>query len=332
MDLSKMTPEEARAIVTQAQNVFDASIADQQRTSPKEIQELPLDLSVARTRSNAMKVSFPFKSLLVEQATDLNTYIYLIPISNDNGNDPIKLGLKDVYKSEFGFRECYIYWDAQPAKQMILKFFVRSIIENGRLLLDQNSTPTEIIVGYGTSQNDGFTFVLQSTFFNIPATGFTKMDNPFRGLNDFSLNDINNTISVNPGDRPNQFKVPNGYTAEIIGAEIEITEVLPGGVFALVCAVQNNSTFGSASACSANSVTRIGDSLNKALGTVKYYPNSSASGGAYPNGNLNRMKNIFYENEILACVVYSSPAGNAHGGGSGRGNFRIMVRLTKNVG
>ena len=125
MDLSKMTPEEARAIVMQAQNVFDASIADQQRTSPKEIQSLPLDFSVARTRSNAMKVSFPFKSVLVEQATDLNTYIYLIPISNDSGNDPIRLGTKDIYKNEFGFRECYIYWDAQPSKTILLKFFVR---------------------------------------------------------------------------------------------------------------------------------------------------------------------------------------------------------------
>lgn len=212
LDLSKMTTEEARAVVQQAQNVFDASIADQQRTSPKEIQSLPIDLSVARTRANAMKVSFPFKSLLVEQATDLNTFVYLIPISNDSGNDPIKLGLKDVYKSEYGFRECYIYWNAQPSKIILLKFFVRSIIENGRLVIDNQSGNNQITMAGINSQDNGFTVIAKASGINIAAN------------TDLSFSEVfpNDGFSKTFDSFKRGIVVPVGYIAKILSWRVTL--------------------------------------------------------------------------------------------------------------
>jgi len=323
MDLSKMTPEEARAIVTQAQNVFDASIADQQRTSPKEIQSLPLDLTVGRSRANALKLSFPFKSLFMEQATDINTFVYVIPISNDTGNDPIRMGLRDIYKNEFGFRECYIYWDAQSSKSVVLKFFVRSFLENGRLVLDQNSVGVNLNIGEGSSQNDGFT-IIQTVFGNgLPSPGFLEL-RKLLAMNDSAYN--NGTYTILGAPNTNNFLVPQGYTAEVVGAELTVQTAIASTSWDLyLYAIPNNAVYATelnipvtASICYAQTYATTGLPLtNQPIKKIMQVDTA----------NSGRKKRIFNSGEIIIGVISNNQSGN-----TGVFAMNILIRLTKTVG
>jgi len=312
LDLSKMTNGEARAIVMQAQNLFDASIADQQRTSPKEIQNLPLDLSIAKSRNQALKISFPFKSLLVEQATDLNTYVFVIPISNDTGNDPIRMGLKDVYKNEFGFRECYIYWDAQPSKFMILKFFVRSNIENGRLVVDSNTNNNAVSMGAVASSDNGFTYRFKGFAGVTPAATLLSLNSVYPDNKFFDkFNSDNNGL----------IQVPKGYIAKILAFEFNIqtaVTVTTGLSVGLVIRVTNDGEVTGQT----NQLYLI-NSSGLAAGVTS---NSPLYVDAL-NGNSSSQSNIVDENQWI-YLQKSSGQGVTAGGFS----FELMVRFEPKVG
>jgi len=315
MDLSKMTNEEARAIVAQAQNVFDASIADQQRSSPKEIQSLPLDLTVARNRSNAMKVSFPFKSLLVEQATDLNTYVFIIPISNDSGNDPIRVGLKDVYKNEFGFRECYIYWDAQPSKNMVLKFFVRSNIENGRLVVDSNTNNNVVNLGQIGSSDNGFSYVFKAFAGITPAATYINIAGVYPNADFYQLHSSGNYGMI---------KVPKGYIAKILSHEFVIqtaVTVTTGTNIGLVLRVSTTEN----PANETNQLYLVGSDPAKGLGA-----NATSQSPFFIDAyNLNpaRASNIVDENQFIYLQKSSGQGVTA-----GAFTVSLLIRFEPKVG
>lgn len=322
MDLSKMSTEEARAIVLQAQNVFDASIADQQRSSPKEIQSYPIDLSIERTRANAIKVSFPFKSLLVEQASDINTFVYVVPISNESGNDPLRMGLRDVYKSEFGFRECYIYWDAQPTKSVLLKFFVRSNIENGRLVLDQNSIGSSYNIGSANGQNDGFTVLLSSQLI-VPASGAALQIRADYINNSGFSNGSYQLDSIGLFPLGSCFKVPKGYTGEVIGMEINCSVAITASAWQFdLIAVPDGSRYTVPTDILFNAPKICSSTFSSTPASATPYKVNKIN-----VGTLARQKCLIYENEIIV------PACQLNGGtGGGGGIMMFMVRLTKNVG
>ena len=328
MDLSKMSDTEARATVMRAMEVFSSSLQNQQRSSPKEIQELPLDLSTARTRSQAMQVSFPFKSLLVEQATDLNTYIYVLPIDNDTGNGALRMGLKDVYKNEFGFRECYIWWDAQANKSMILKFFVTSFVENGRLLLDQNSQYNDFRLGIANSPNDGFT-ILQKYSLSVVSTatnsGISIMPSPV-AIND-NTNNLG-TVSVTGSPLGGFFVVPTGYTAEVVGARIDIQTTFGTSGFEIdILELTQGTNYDYIDFATSGVIASVVRGFTLAAGADKSalveLPFSNSS--AVPRTGFN--KNIFLEGKIIAVTTLNFSTTI-----TGSGELRLMIKLTKNVG
>ena len=123
-DVNKLSGEEAKAIVRNLLTPFQANIQRQQVSSEKIIEELVIDLSVERTRANAIKISFPFVSLRVEQASDIQTFCNLIPVDVSEYQKSVQVKLNDSLEFDNGISGLFITHPAQAGKKMVLKFYV----------------------------------------------------------------------------------------------------------------------------------------------------------------------------------------------------------------
>ena len=205
-----MTPQESQKILQALLADYKAKIGTGQGNPVDEIKTLELDLSVARDKINALKVSFPFKNVRVDQATDLNTFITIVPENNDMGRSGVNLGINDSFKTEYGFSSAYIYWDAQPNKKMVLKFFTTSEIDNGRLVIDDLSINTDTFLGLSSAPSE----LIKIVQYGGKPKSYAAMKNKRRTIR---LQEYNN----NPSSAiDTTFVLPDGYEAEVIGAEL----------------------------------------------------------------------------------------------------------------
>lgn len=208
----------AQQLLNSLLSSYDAKIKASQANAVDEIRSMKIDLSKGRTRDNPLKISFPFKNVRIEEATDVSTWVRLIPENNDQGRADTILRLKDNFKSEFGFSCCYLYWDAQPNKEIVIKFFTTSEIENGSLLLDQNNANNTITVGEASLENDELTVItsIQSSFLIS-----NQMDYRFLTENHERYN---RRKPAQYGPDWNHFVVPQGYDLHISSGEFVIAE------------------------------------------------------------------------------------------------------------
>lgn len=188
---------------------YDSKIKASQANPIEEIRNYIIDLSVARSKDNPLKVAFPFKSIMVEQASDLQTFINMIPENDSQGRGSIKLGLLDSFKTEFGMSCCYLFWDAQPRKSMKLNFFTTSEISNGRLVIDSQSVVNNVKAGVHTLQNDSLTVIL----------GMSGGTSPTGRLSISYHSSDQNINSITDG-----YLVPVGYEAQVEGANFSIIQ------------------------------------------------------------------------------------------------------------
>ena len=83
-------------------------------------QKITLALDTARTSSNPLKISFPFVSVFVREATDSTTEISLMPI--DNGLDRVDSALALRKNDTFDFQATVpggqLFWAAQSGKSI----------------------------------------------------------------------------------------------------------------------------------------------------------------------------------------------------------------------
>lgn len=209
---------QAQMMVNQALSLFADKVKASQANAMDEIRSMKIDLSQGRTKDQALKVSFPFKNVRIEEASDVSTWIRLIPENNDQGRGDTILRLKDNFKSEFGFSCAYLYWDAQPNKEVVLKFYTTSTIENGSLLLDQNNALNTLNVGRVTIDNDELAVESDSIFVGLGGL-------PAISMQYFSINEIHNRYQQFPpswGFGPKYFVVPKGYVLQILSWEIKV--------------------------------------------------------------------------------------------------------------
>ena len=88
------------------------------------LKKVPIDLSVARSVNNALKISVPFKSVTVEAATDSTCKIYLGLGDNtlDALQDAKELKANDSFDFERFVGSAFLFWDAQAGKSLKLVF------------------------------------------------------------------------------------------------------------------------------------------------------------------------------------------------------------------
>ncbi|NJM09524.1 MAG: hypothetical protein HC883_01090, partial [Bdellovibrionaceae bacterium] len=90
-----------------------------------------LDLSTARLRSDPVEVAFPFKSVFVEEATDVNTYVSMLLGSREAHQDSFKLKLNTSVEIDYPVNKAYLFWDAQPGKSILIKAFPEARFRSG---------------------------------------------------------------------------------------------------------------------------------------------------------------------------------------------------------
>ena len=311
-DLNKLSGDDAKAIVRSLASGFQATIQNQQTSSQKLISTLVLDLSIERTRSSALKISFPFISMRVEEATDVNSSCKIIPTSIDDYQDDTILKLNDSLEFDNGISCVFITNPAQAGKKMIIKFYTSARVRSGSLVLDANTLNNTMTFGKIQSQNDGYTVLLKYdggssingdvlSFAEVfPSDAFSKTFDGFRrGL-----------------------VVPSGYQARILGFRTTVKTALTTA----------------ASAAPAYSINVSDDITSSTLGVLMYsfVASSILTAGAereapiYASNSLpsdrNMAANIVDENKLiyLAKSNVSITAGTI--------SVEVMLRLEKKVG
>lgn len=121
-----------------------------------------LDLATARDVNNPFEVSFPFRSVFVEQASDANTFFYLKPSNREDMQKPFRMGLKDSWSLPYQLPRCFLHWSAQPGKTVELVFFADAefrsgsqiSVTSGGISISEGSTltgPTQVVLTAGVA-------------------------------------------------------------------------------------------------------------------------------------------------------------------------------------
>lgn len=226
----KFTNEQIQMILNSLNSAFDASIAQAQTNAPKEISELEIDLTEARSRNQALKVSFPFTSVYVEQASDTDTTINLIPNSIDSSANDVILSLRDSMSFDRGIRSAYLYWNAQPNKKIILKFFVTGKFQSGQLILNSNSTVLNASLGAITISYDVLGIFSSNRTLSYDTDFYVGANvlgmNDSQGKYNVKLEDINAFINGGfPMSYGNALMVPKGYKFRCLAISFKCEEV-----------------------------------------------------------------------------------------------------------
>lgn len=327
---NKMTLEEAQSILKSQNQDTQANLINQESNTSQEVNELVLDLSIARDRNKALEISFPFHSLRVEEATDSDTQVRMLINTNADFQKNILLKLNDVLNIDNGIRKSYLYWTAQSGKSIIIKFFTTAKVSSGSLVLAQSSNPPILSIGHGSSPMDNTTFHLNFSC-SIPTLAvldFTAYAGIILAINDSSYN--NGTLNYFASIINGHFKVPVGYTAELIGAEI--TSFAIGSTYWVISFVGllENVAYPNPTAVynSNNNIAIIqGENsvvVNKKVPLLNSNAIISLFAGFTPNS---RTKRIFLENEMIVPFIQ-----NNAGVASGAVEVNVAVKLTKNVG
>ena len=312
--MNKRTDTEvAQLLLNQLQHNYDSKVKAAQANPVDEIKTIVLDLSNEVTRESPKKISFPFKNMRVEEASDLDTFIRLIPESEDMGRGDILLGLRDDFNSEYGFSKCFLYWKAQPGKKVVLKFFTTSKVTSGRLVLDQQGL-AETSLGFATAPMDGLTIKLFNDDINISSTRAF----PMRSMNPPSLNvGTMNFGAANLGDL---FVVPLGYTAEILGIELEIYQApASGGDTMAVYATKEGTNYPLNVYDYQDGIASLGNiTTTTPIGKYKYHVNSRPL--QTPNKSIERDGSYADEGEMIAIAPNAFPILGKYGA-------MVMIRL-----
>lgn len=313
-----LTGQQALQIVKQSMTTFTAAIQAAQLGARQKIQQLTIDLSIGRDKGNALKISFPFASLYVEQASDTNCFVKAIPESVDDGMGEIQLSLKDTFTDEFGFRSLYLYWPVQPNKKMVIKFFTTSKFQTGSLIQAAQSQLPMLKVGHGQAPDDGFSVVC-STMFLTGAASTTQA----RGLEFFGDTSANGTHPQVSGPG---YKIPAGFQGRIIGVEMDnpLATAFAGSCLLKLGGANPNTNY---------------------VDAVGLY--SSVDMGYYFNNIARSLSNVFFNramgvlqnfggNVIIpsgsVCCFATSHNGTWAGSGNIDGVIKVLIRIEKLVG
>jgi len=128
---NKMTVEEAKALLSEAKRIYDASLIDSKANQPFEIQTVTLDLSTAKLESDPYIVRFPFKSVYIQSASSSVANIEMKIGTRDSYQSPINLKRKDSLEFDQPITEAYIHWSAQASGSITLVFFVSGKVSTG---------------------------------------------------------------------------------------------------------------------------------------------------------------------------------------------------------
>lgn len=126
-----MTPEEAALIVQQSNLISRAWIADQIAQRPFSVQIETIDLNTAVLETNPKILRGQFKSIYVQEASDVNVYVNVKLGSRDSTQSAFKMRANDSISMSQPMNEMYLHWPAQSGKTLTLVKFTDVQFQSG---------------------------------------------------------------------------------------------------------------------------------------------------------------------------------------------------------
>jgi hypothetical protein len=179
-----MTPEMAASILSKAKSMDAAAIFQGNTQHPFGVQSVTIALDAGNDKSsgnfgNPFKISFPFKSVYLQAATDTATYVNLAPDTQDTYQSGIPMKLNDCLVLNSPVSSAFLTWPAQAGKTVTLIFFVSAEFRTGSQLS---------VSGGGVSINDGSAFTMTNVSLTAGTAGQVFALNGLRKISTFQNN------------------------------------------------------------------------------------------------------------------------------------------------
>lgn len=120
-----------REIVQGSQSLDQAYIRQGLTQRPQTVLRMVIDLSVAKTILAPLEITYPFKSLFVEVASDVLAYVYVRPNTTEEQQGYFKLSQNSAWSVEHSIARSFFHWPAQAGKTMEIILFADSKFESG---------------------------------------------------------------------------------------------------------------------------------------------------------------------------------------------------------
>jgi hypothetical protein len=165
------SPEDVARLLNNANLIDEASAFQGATQKPQEVYSITLNLATAALRSQAFKVSFPFRSVFVESASDPTANVNMLINDFSDDQAPFLLQQRDSFALPRRINNAYFFWSAQSGKTITLKFFLTGEFKSG----SYNSVSAGgVNINEGSSFNDSITTLVAATTTSILAQNFNR--------------------------------------------------------------------------------------------------------------------------------------------------------------
>lgn len=224
----KFTAKEARLIADALKSNSRSMLAYADQAPSDMLRKVEVDLSIARTHTNPISVSFSAHTVFCATGTDADAVAYVTPYKELDGRTGIPMKMNQVFKCDFPVKGFNITNEAQAGKKLVFYFILYGSVESGSLSIDLNEQVNNINIGNSIANNNSeavhlYTLVNTSSFINSQYN-----------WKSFCAKNKANTMISNPDS---VYIVPNGKKLVITGMElfVEGTANITGdwGMFSL---------------------------------------------------------------------------------------------------
>lgn len=145
-----MTEELAREVLLSVTRQREAELFQNKSNTPSSVQKIVIPLTTARDAADPYKISIPFRSFWVQDATDTNVSVNIKLLTRDSSADSFTVKKNDVYGHDEMCSEVYLDWAAQSGKTLTIVFFTRGVFSSGSQIS---------VTGGGVFLSEGTSFV-----------------------------------------------------------------------------------------------------------------------------------------------------------------------------
>lgn len=129
--MEKLSPEVVDQILARADELKRARIQNDIANRPFQVQRLVLDLTTARLETDPLIISFPFRSIFVQDATDNGVIVNFRPTTTDSIQSYFGLKKNDSWNVDSAISRGYLHWSAQSGKTITIIFFTDAEFKSG---------------------------------------------------------------------------------------------------------------------------------------------------------------------------------------------------------
>lgn len=111
---------EQRALIERSRELSQASISVNKQDRGQSVYRIEIDLSKERDRMEPYKISFPFKTIVMEESSNPAAFVLVRPTTDEEHQSHFRLGYKDGYMVGETIPQAFLHWPAQPAKIVLI--------------------------------------------------------------------------------------------------------------------------------------------------------------------------------------------------------------------